>query len=212
MSVVQTEPREGRSSSLARQLRRAGFLPMAIVHSKGEPELIKAKASDVKKALHDTPGVGIFQIQMAEDKQPRTVLVKHVDFEPVTKAIIHMTLQEVKKGDTIQLSVPLKPVGENRIVAHGGAVLMRPNHHVRIKCHVSEAPSELEYDITEMKDDESVTAGMIALPKGVELVSDPEDVVFFMKPVSKVDLELEGEEAATEIPDEAVKEGETASE
>ena len=79
MSVVQTESREGGSSSIAKRLRRDGFLPMAILQAKGAPELIKAKMADVKKALHENPGVGIFTIQMTSDKEPRTVLVKQIN-------------------------------------------------------------------------------------------------------------------------------------
>jgi large subunit ribosomal protein L25 len=181
-------------------------LPMAIVPAKGEPELIKAKASEVRKALHETPGVGLFQIQMLTDKQPRTVLVKHVDYEPVTKAIIHMTLQEVHKSDTVQLSVPLKPIGENRPVTHNAAVLMRPNHHIRIKCHVSEVPAELDVDVSDMKIGDTVTAGQVDIPKNVELLSDPEDIMFYLKPMSKVELEPEVAEATAEVPVEIIGE------
>lgn len=195
MSVVQTEPREGGSSSVAKRLRREGFLPMAIVHSKGEPELIKARMADVKKALHETPGVGIFTIQTVSSKEPRTVLVKHVDYEPVTKAIIHMTLQEVHTGDTVTLSVPLKPVGENRPQTHGAAVLMRPHHHLRIRCHVSEVPHELDVDISDLKIGESILASQIAVPEGVEVLSAPTDAMFFLKPASKEELAPEIEEA-----------------
>ena len=205
MLVVQTEPRQGGSSSIAKQLRRAGFLPMAILHSKGEPELIKAKLADVKKALHENPGVGIFTVKTASVKAPRTVLVKHVDYEPVTKSIIHMTLQEVKTGDTVTLSVPLTPVGENRPQTHGAAVLMRPHHHLRIKCHVSEVPHEIDVDISDLKIGDSILASQIAVPEGVEVLSAPDDVMFFLKPASKE--ELEPEETA-----EAVEEATTPAE
>ena len=199
MSVVQTESREGGPSSIAKRLRREGFLPMAILHAKGAPELIKAKMADVKRVLHETPGVGIFTIQMPSDKEPRTMLVKQVDYEPVTKAIIHMTLQEVQTGDTVTLSVPLTPVGENRPATHGAAVLMRPHHHLRIRCHVSEVPHELEVDISDLKIDESILAGDVAVPEGVEVLNAPTDVMFFLKAATKEELPPETE--ATDVAD-----------
>ena len=146
---------------------------------------------------------------MTSDKEPRTVLVKQIDYEPVTKAIIHMTLQEVHKGDTVTLSVPLKPVGENRPLVHGAAVLMRPNHHLRIRCHVSEVPHELEVDIAELKVGDSILAGDIAVPAKVEILSAPTDVMFFLKPRAE---EPEAEPEAAEVADAVAEATTPASE
>jgi large subunit ribosomal protein L25 len=158
---------------------------MAIVHPKGENELITAKLAEVKKALHETPGVGIMQVQ-ADKEEVRTVLIKHVDFEPVTRAIINMTLTEVHKGDSIRLSVPITPTGSCKAEEYGEAVMMRPNHHIRVEAKIGAVPDNLHVDISNLEVGGSITVGDIVFPEGTTVLSPPDEVLFFLKAAAKI--------------------------
>lgn len=184
MSVVHIEPREGRTSHEAKHLRQHGFLPMAIVHPHGETELVKAPIKEVKHAIHEAAGLGIVECETPSGEH-KTMLVKQIDVEPVSKSIIHVTLQEVHDHDTVRISVPVVPKGACRAVQHGEAVLVQPNLHVRVKAEVECVPHEIEVDVSGLHVGESILVKHLALPDGVKCLNAPEDPLFFLKPTVK---------------------------
>ncbi len=188
MSVVHIEPREGHTSHEAKHLRHEGFLPMAIIHPQGETELIKAPIKEVSHALHDAAGLGIVECE-TKNGEHHTMLVKHVDVEPLTRTVIHVTLQEVHDHDTIRISVPIVAKGTCRAVQLGEAVLVQPNLHIRVKSEVDHVPHEFEVDVTGLHIGESIMVKHLTLPEGVKCLNAPDDPLFFLKPTIKVHVE-----------------------
>lgn len=185
MSVVHIEPREGNTSHEAKHLRNEGFLPMAILHPHGGTELIKAPINEVSHALHESSGLGIMECE-TKTGEHCTMLIKHVDTEPVTHAVIHVTLQEVHDHDTVRISVPIVPKGTSRAVQLGEAVLVQPNLHIRVKSEVDHVPHEIEVDISGLHVGESITVKNLTIPTGVTCLNSPDDPLFFLKPTIKI--------------------------
>lgn len=188
MSVVHIEPREGRTSHEAKHLRQHGFLPMAIVHPHGVTELVKAPIKEVNHAIHEAAGLGIVECETPAGEH-KTMLVKQIDVEPVSKSIIHVTLQEVHDHDTVRIAVPIVPKGTCRAVQHGEAVLVQPNLHVRVKAEVDHVPHEIEVDVSGLHVGESITVKDLSLPEGVKCLNPPDDPLFFLKPTVKTHAE-----------------------
>jgi len=207
MSIVHIEPREGRTSHEAKHLRHEGFLPIAIIHPHGDTELVKAPIKEVSHAIHEAAGLGIVECE-TRNGEHHTMLVKQIDVEPVTKSIIHVTLQEVHDHDTIRTSVPVVPRGSCRATQLGEAVLVQPNLHIRVKAEVDHVPHEIEVDVSNLHVGESILVKHLSLPEGVKCLNSPDDPLFFLKPTIKVHSEPKPKPAeAISAPEAADAEG-----
>jgi len=198
MSVVHIEPRERTSSHSAKHLRQIGVLPMAIVHPHGAPELVKAPMKEVAYALQQNPGLGILECEVAGGKH-QTMLVKHIEVEPVNRTLLHMTLQEVSDHEMVHISVPVVALGVCRSAQLGEAVLMQPNLHIRVKAEVDKIPHEIEVDVSGLHPGDAIKVKDLTIPKGLTVISQPDEHVFFLKPALKEPIE-EPEPAAEEPP------------
>jgi large subunit ribosomal protein L25 len=81
-----------------------------------------------------------------------------------------------------------------------GGVLTQTVDQIQVACAVRAIPEEITHLVTEMKLNDTLTAGELKLPEGVELLEDPETVVASVTFVAEEpeEEEGEGEEAPTE--------------
>ena len=85
--------REGKGTSFARRLRLENKVPAVLYHSGIEGTSLSIEKNELYKALKT--GQFIFEINVAEKDQ--IVLVKEVQYHPVTDEIIHVDFQQVKE-------------------------------------------------------------------------------------------------------------------
>jgi large subunit ribosomal protein L25 len=120
----------------------------------------------------------------------------------------------VGEDDVLKLDVQIVPMGTPEPVALGEAMLTQPTTTVKLRGKVADMPEQLEVDVSQLKIGESIHAGELPLPPGVDLISSPESTLFtvqVIRAVTEADLTpaVEGEEGAGE---EEEGEGETEEE
>ena len=143
----------------------------------------------------------IFEVNV-EDKD-QFVLVKEIQYHPVTDEIIHIDFQKVKEDEKISLEVTVRSSGEAQGVKLGGLLVQMLNS-VNIKCRPAEIPEFLEIDVTDMEMNTNLFVKDITLPEDVEmLTADDIAVVSVQEPKEEkeeqVVEEMEGE--ADESPE-----------
>ena len=138
----------------------------------------------------------IFEVNV-EDKD-QFVLVKEIQYHPVTDEIIHIDFQKVKEDEKISLEVPVRSFGEAQGVKLGGLLVQMLNS-VTIKCKPAEIPEFLEIDVTDMEMNTNLFVKDITLPGDIEmLTADDIAVVSVQEPKEEkeeVIVEPESEEA-----------------
>jgi large subunit ribosomal protein L25 len=209
MSVlkVQTRPTEVK----AKALRKSGMVPMALVEKGGNTMLIQAQATDVRRALSLAHGAGMIDVEIEGEKNARSVVVKSVDRDILSRSLTHVTVQAVNKDDTIKVDLPIIAVGMPQLVTDGEGVLMHPTDHIKVRGKISDIPDNFEIDISGLGLHESITAGQVVLPPGVELMSSPDAQLFSVTFAKEMELEAAPEgEASAEVP--TVAETETSAE
>ena len=134
----------------------------------------------------------IFEVNV-EDKN-QFVLVKEIQYHPVTDEIIHIDFQKVKEDEKISLEVAIRSTGEAQGVKLGGLLVQMLNS-VTIKCKPAEIPEFLEIDVTDMEMNTNLFVKDITLPEDVEMIT-AEDIAVVSVQEPKEEKEEEVVEAA----------------
>ena len=185
--------RKEHGTSAARRARLQNKVPAVVYHSGVEATPLSVDKISLNKALRT--GQMIFEVNV-EDKD-QFVLVKEIQYHPVTDEIIHIDFQKVKEDEKISLEVTVRSSGEAQGVKLGGLLVQMLNS-VNIKCRPAEIPEFLEIDVTDMEMNTNLFVKDITLPEDVEmLTADDIAVVSVQEPKEEkeeqVVEEMEGE-------------------
>ena len=190
--------RKEQGTSAARRTRLQNKVPAVVYHSGVEATPLSVDKISLNKALRT--GQMIFEVNV-EDKN-QFVLVKEIQYHPVTDEIIHIDFQKVKEDEKISLEVAVRSSGEAQGVKLGGLLVQMLNS-VTIKCRPAEIPEFLEIDVTDMEMNTNLFVKDITLPTDVEmLTADDIAVVSVQEPKEEKEEEVV-EETESEEADEA---------
>ena len=158
--------RKEHGTSAARRARLQNKVPAVVYHSGIEATPLSVDKISLNKALRT--GQMIFEVNV-EDKD-QFVLVKEIQYHPVTDEIIHIDFQKVKEDEKISLEVAVRSSGEAQGVKLGGLLVQMLNS-VTIKCKPAEIPEFLEIDVTDMEMNTNLFVKDITLPSDVEMLT-----------------------------------------
>lgn len=205
---LEVDIRKEQGTSAARRTRLESKVPAVVYHSGLEATPLSVDKIGLYKALKT--GQMIFEINV--DKKDQFVLVKEIQYHPVTDEIIHIDFQKVKEDEKISLEVAIRSVGDSQGVKLGGLLVQMLNS-VTIKCRPAEIPEFLEIDVTEMEINTNLFVRDITLPEDVEMIT-AEDIAVVSVQEPKEEKEevveaAEGDEAesTTESEEESSEEG-----
>ena len=199
---LEVDIRKEQGTSAARRTRLRDRIPAILYHSGVEATPLSMDKKSLYKAIKT--GQMIFEIIV--DKKSQFVLLKEVQYHPVTDEIMHVDFQKVKEDEKISLEVSVRSEGESQGVKLGG-ILVQLLNSVTIKCKPSEIPEFLEIDVTELEINSNLFVKDITLPKDVEMIT-AEDIAVMSVQEPKEDKE----EDPTEVEGDSVEEsGDEAS-
>ena len=158
--------RKEHGTSAARRTRLQNKVPAVVYHSGVDAIPLSVDKISLNKALRT--GQMIFEVNV-EDKD-QFVLVKEIQYHPVTDEIIHIDFQKVKEDEKISLEVAVRSSGEAQGVKLGGLLVQMLNS-VTIKCKPAEIPEFLEIDVTDMEMNTNLFVKDITLPSDVEMLT-----------------------------------------
>ena len=196
--------RKEHGTSAARRTRLQNKVPAVVYHSGIEATPLSVDKISLNKALRT--GQMIFEVNI-EDKN-QFVLVKEIQYHPVTDEIIHVDFQKVKEDEKISLEVAVRSSGEAQGVKLGGLLVQMLNS-VTIKCKPAEIPEFLEIDVTDMEMNTNLFVKDITLPTDVEMLT-AEDIAVVS--VQEPKQEKEEEEVAEDTESSETDESSDADE
>lgn len=121
-------------------------------------------------------------IELTVEDKSYNVLVKELDFEPVSKRLRHFDLHAVRKGEKIDVVVPVVLVGEAP-AAKLGLVVHQMIDELEVRTDPAHIPESFEIDISQLTQvDDTIHVSDIKLPEGVELEENLRE-----QPIVKVD-------------------------
>jgi large subunit ribosomal protein L25 len=202
--------RETAGKGGARKMRAAGQIP-GIVYGHGmDPVPVSVDARELYHILHTDAGSNVL-IDLAVGSDRHLTLAREVQRDHVRGRFLHVDFLEVRRDEKITVDVPVELTGESHGVKEGGVV----EHHlweIRVQCLPGDVPEKIEGEITKLGIGDSLRAGELSLPPGIEMLTDPEETVVSVVPPPILHVEEEVAEAVEGEEAVAAAEGATEEE
>src|SRR5665213_2378784 len=166
---VQVRGRAGTGG--ARETRNAGLVPGILYGGAKDPVSIAVNSGEFRKALHTGKLLGhLVTLKYGDEAQP--VIAKDVQFHPVTDAPVHFDLFRVEAHQLLRISVPVHFRNHDASpgLKRGGALNVNL-HELELMAPADQIPEDVVIDLTGLDIGDSVRAGDIVLPKGIEVTA-----------------------------------------
>ena len=200
---VVAELRESFGKGAARKLRATGRIPAVIYGHGTDPQHVSLPGHEIGLILRKANA--ILSLDVAGKKQ--LALVKDVQKDPVRQIIEHIDLVVIRKGEKVQVDVPLHIVGEPA----PGTAIEQEAHTILIEAPAVSIPERIEVSVEGLEAVTHVYANELALPEGVTLMADPE--LLLVSVVAPIAQDLGEEPTVTEggVAEGAAEAGEASA-
>jgi large subunit ribosomal protein L25 len=202
---VVAEVRENFGKGYARRLRAAGGQIPAVIYGHGtDPVHVSLPGHQVSLLIRRANAV----LELSVAGKQQLTLVKDVQKDPVHQVIEHIDLLVVKKGEKIQVDVPVVVVGE----PFAGTIANLDNATVALEVEATHIPQNIEVDVEGLEDG-THHRGRPDAPQGATLATDAETLIVAISvPVAALEAEEEIAEADAEVAAEQSEAAEEAAE
>ncbi|MCY3575836.1 MAG: 50S ribosomal protein L25 [bacterium] len=174
--ILKTDTQRELGTRPSRRLRRAGQVPGVVYGLGGESVSVAVDARDLRSALTTDAGLNaLLTLEVDGDRQ--LSLVKELQHHPVRNEVIHVDFIRVDADVAVEVEVRVVLEGEATAVANEDGVVDQIAFTVAVLSKPESIPNELSFDISEMVMGNTVRAGDLELPQGVELAVDPDELV-----------------------------------
>lgn len=184
---------------------KTGNVP-AVIYGHGiEPkaiQVIRAEFSKVYKAAGSSSLVDV----AIDGSSPVKALIQEVQVNPISLEPAHVDFHQIRMDEEVTVDVPLVFTGESAAVKSLAGTLVTAKDTIAIKCLPADLPHELTVDLGTLATfDDAITVGSLTVPKGVEVLDNPEDVIAnVQRPLTEEELK-KLEEAAAPVDVSAIK-------
>jgi large subunit ribosomal protein L25 len=199
----------------AKKIRREGSIP-AIIYSKNVNMPIQLMPLDLKalRSVHFSQSAIIdMEIVNGNKKESHSVLIKDVQYHPLSEAITHIDFIKVSLEEKIKVNVSLVLKGEPKGIKEGG-ILEQIMWQLTLEGLPLDIPEKIEIDVSELDIGDSIHVGDIKVKDNLRMVSSAEETVATVVAKKEEEVAVPAEEAAPTGPEviKEKKEGEEGEE
>jgi large subunit ribosomal protein L25 len=194
--------REQLGAQATKLLRKEGSIPANFYYTGKDNINLAIDKKVFRKAIHS--GHHIFEVEL--NKKTQYVMIKEVQYHPVSDEIIHIDLMRVRRDEKITISVPIVLEGAALGVQEGG-ILTQNLLTLEISCLPSDVPEHIVVDVSDFEMNHVMNVGEIKVDENIDImVAEDMDVLAIIPPKEEslepdipTEEELaEGEEEPTE--------------
>ncbi|WP_129586804.1 50S ribosomal protein L25/general stress protein Ctc [Microterricola viridarii] len=183
---VVTEVRESFGKGAARKIRAVGKIPAVIYGHGSEPQHVTLPAHQMGLILRKTNA--LLNLDIAGKSE--LVLVKDVQKDPVRQIIEHIDLIVIRKGEKVEVEIPVHVEGE----PFSGTQVDQDLHTLRLESEATNIPTSVVVNVDGLTEGAQVLAKDVVLPAGSTLVEEPNALVLSVYALAAA--KAEGTEAA----------------
>lgn len=179
---VTGQKRTDTGKKATKALRKEGLVPCNLYgEKKGENGLPEAMsfavaANELRKIVY-TPH--IYVINLIIDGESHTAIMKELQFDPVTDALLHIDFYEVNDQKPITIGIPVKLNGLAQGVRDGGRINLSIRK-INVTAPYQAIPEHLDIDVTNLQLGKSIKVGELSF-EGLEIATPAEVVVCSIK-------------------------------
>lgn len=192
ITVLQAQPRTEFGKGAARRLRRDFRIPAVIYGSFHEPIHVSLNILEFHSILRHQGANAVVEVEVEGEKH--LAMIKAVDQNVLTMDVDHADLLSVKRGEKVEVDVPVVTTGE----AAPGALVTQDADVVTVEADVLNIPEEIVVSIEGKEIGDQIVASDLQMPGNCTLVSDPETLIVNIVEPQEEELPEDTEEALGE--------------
>ena len=192
ITVLQAQPRTEFGKGAARRLRRDFRIPAVIYGSFHEPIHVSLNILEFHSILRHQGANAVVEVEVEGEKH--LAMIKAVDQNVLTMDVDHADLLSVKRGEKVEVDVPVVTTGE----AASGALVTQDADVVTVEADVLHIPEEIVVSIEGKEIGDQIVASDLQMPGNCTLVSDPETLIVNIVEPQEEELPEDTEEALGE--------------
>jgi large subunit ribosomal protein L25 len=175
--TLSAEKRDISTKGTIRSMRLQGRVPGIIYGGEqGGSTALSVDEKSLQLILRSEGGRNaLITLKLAEASHP--VLLKEIQRNAITRAILHVDFHRVSLKQKVETSVPIHVKGEAPGVKLGGGVLEHLIREIRIKCLPTEIPASLDADVSALQIGQALKVKDLTIPAGVDLLIDQEAMI-----------------------------------
>ena len=178
-------------------LRRQGILPANVYgHAESTPVQVPTRA--MEQAIARAGRTQLLQLVL-DGGEPTNVLIKDYQRHPTKDTLLHVDFYRVAMTARLKIDLPIRLVGEAPAVKQLDGVVLQPLTTVSTESLPGDLPEAIEVDLSDLTElDSAIHVRDLQAPRGVTILTDPEELVVKILPptVEEVPEVVEEAEAA----------------
>jgi large subunit ribosomal protein L25 len=178
-----------------KRIRREGWVPMVLYGPGSEPKLYQASTLEANRVMAAAGMTSLISLQVEGHQESHKTLVREVQRDVLSDALIHVDLYRVSMTQKITTEVPIELVGESPAVAQGQAMLLTLIDRLQIECLPGNLVSSLKLDLGPLENlDDVLHVKDLSVPKGIIVLADGDEVIVHLAHATRLEEEAEEEE------------------
>lgn len=160
----------------ARKLRQEGVLPVGIYGKDVKSESLSVPMKEFGVIYAKAGETGLVELEVGG--KVHNVLISNVQIHPLSRKMLHAELHAVKLTEKIKAKVPVELEGEAPVVKGGTGVILQTLNEVEVEALPAELPEAIVVNVEGFGEiGLQVKVSDLKIPKGVELLTDGEEIV-----------------------------------
>ena len=175
--IVAVRLREQTGKNANRRLRAAGEIPAVVYGGDADSAAIRVDGKSVQSLIRVGGENAVFLLQLEGTGRTRHTMIRDLQWNPLTGALVHIDFQRVKMDQEVQVAVPIALTGTPEGVKTDGGLLEFITREIAVACLPGDIPSSIELDVNSLHIGQHVEASELVLPDAVRLDEDENRVI-----------------------------------
>lgn len=178
-----------------KQLRRDGILPANVYGKDIKSMSLQLPLKDFQTVFEEAGETGLVDLSVGEQKIPVLIHSLQTDFR---RTPLHADFFKVNLKEKVKAMIPVEFIGEPKAETEKIGLLEKIHEEVEVEALPTELPENLEISVENLANvDDQVIVSDLKAPEGVEILTDPTQVLAKIgELISKEAQALAAEEAA----------------
>ena len=188
---INVECKSRPENSKPRALRREGLIPGVLYGHNGTESLSLTMTSDHVTALLKKASLNNTLIDLNVTDLPWNgkVLLREVQSHPWKNNIFHVSFFSVATHGRLDITVPIKLIGESGGVKRGG-LLEQLVTELQVQCQAAQIPESIDIDLSDLDVGAVIHVGQLNVPEGIAVMDDPDKIVLTIITSGKGEAEV----------------------
>jgi len=182
-------------------LRRQGITPANLYGPKMESIALQAETPVLERLIAKVGRNAMITLRF--DRKPRLVMIRDIQRDPLTDALLHIDLFQVEATHKVTVEIPLAFLGEAPAAKSSQAMMIQNLTSLHVEGLPTDLPRRIEVDLSVLTEiGQAIHVGEIPVDDKLEVLTDPDQVVVHIEevraPVEEVEVKVEAAPEAEE--------------